>query len=224
MNFLSIFFPKFCFGCGRVGIYLCGNCESKIVPYKTSFCSECGKASIGGLTHPVCKKRSSLDGFICLFEYKDPLKKILHQIKYRFSKNLVEVFDQPLSTIKLPENLKQFEILALPLNRKRENWRGFNQAELLTSYLSRNQGLKSVSNLLERKRFEQSQIKLKLSEREKNLKGAFEVKENLEGRKLIIFDDVWTTGATLRQAGEELKKAGAEQVWGLCLATSHRVH
>ncbi|MDP2670949.1 MAG: phosphoribosyltransferase family protein [bacterium] len=138
---------------------------------------------------------------------------------------MVEVFDSPVGKINLPANLKAFELFPLPLNRKRENWRGFNQAELLGNLVAKRFGLVVSRLLLERKLFEKSQVKLTLEQRKKNLQGAFLVVDpkKVAGKKILLFDDVWTTGATLTEAGRTLKKAGAEQVWALCLASSHRV-
>ena len=224
---IELIFPKFCLSCAKAGSYLCTECTNLVKKYEQAFCPECGRAAIDGYTHPKCLSRGSLDGLGCLFEYKDPLRKILQIIKYRFSFKLAEDLAPLFSELALPGQLNGHTLVPLPLSKGRENWRGFNQADLLGKFLAASLGLKiSKGELLERTKFNRQQTGLTLKEREKNLQGAFQVVkgQNLSGAKLVLFDDVWTTGTTLREAAKVLKRAGAERVWGLCLATSHRVY
>lgn len=223
MDLLSLFFPKFCVGCNKLGSYLCDECFSKVELYKTPFCSECGRAAVHGLTHPTCLKRDSLYGVVCFFQYEDPLKKLIHRIKYRFSSDLVEVVEKLLGKTKFPVVLKGYDLIPLPLNKARENWRGFNQAEIIAKKLAKEYGLTLISEKLVRRSFAKPQAGLLLEERKRNLKNAFEATDSFEGRNVIVFDDVWTSGTTLKEAGKTLKKAGANKVWALALASPHRV-
>src|SRR4030042_1176389 len=132
MGLLDFIFPKRCVVCGEIGIYLCRKDRNKIKLAPT-FCPVCLKAAIGGTTHVKCKGPLSLDGLICLFDYSTPIKEIIHELKYRFVKDLVGVLT---SEIKKAEILREvdfasFALVPIPLSRGKENWRGFNQAEIL---------------------------------------------------------------------------------------------
>jgi competence protein ComFC len=224
MDLFGLLFPKFCLGCGKFGSYLCESCISQVGLYKSPFCSECGRASIYGLTHQGCLKRDSLHGLICLFEYKDPLKKLIHRLKYRFNTDLIATLDLLLAKTSFPVVLREYSLIPLPLHQLRENWRGFNQAALLGEKIAARYELELSKDLLSRGSFEKSQVRLSLQERKANLKGAFSIESDVKGKNLIVFDDIWTSGATMREAVSTLKQAGANKVWGLCLATSHRIH
>jgi ComF family protein len=110
-------------------------------------------------------------------------------------------------------------IVYAPISRRRRNERGYNQAKLLAQELSQQYG-KPVINALIKKRHTKTQVGLRRIDRLDNLSGAFEVKNGLElkGKKILLIDDVLTTGATLDECAKVLKSAGARQVWGAVLA------
>lgn len=116
-------------------------------------------------------------------------------------------------------------IVPVPLHKKRYNWRGFNQAFLLSEYIADKFDLDICGSLLFRKRNTKPQTKIKsMKERKENIKGAFFISEYLDAKNLIknnnviIVDDVCTTSSTLGECAKELKKAGAKNVWGLVVA------
>ncbi len=229
MNLLDIFFPKKCVGCTRVGSYFCLECKNKIKQTEL-VCPFCERPSLGGLTHPICKRKLGLDGLWSLGIYQDPLKKAIQKIKYRYISELSEILInilidywlkyQPiiLETIKKDQG-KSWGIVAVPLHWKRENWRGFNQSELLGQSLSKKLGLDYL-DYLKRTRQTKPQVGLKSQQRKENVKGAFILATNqkLQTKNLILIDDVWTTGSTLKECSKVLKKGGAKKVWALTLA------
>lgn len=228
LNFLTdLIFPKICLSCGKLGEHFCAECRAKVKSYSTYFCPVCGKAAIDGLTHPKCRNRYSLDGVFCLFGYDFPLTKTLHQLKYRFSSSLVNDLEKLVkeSNVDLPTNFTKKTLIPVPLAKSRENWRGFNQAELLARVISRTFELKLEENFMIRTKFAKPQMKLKLVERKENVKGVFEVidETKVKGAKIILFDDVWTTGTTLREAGKVLKQKGATEVYAMVFASPHKV-
>ncbi len=111
-------------------------------------------------------------------------------------------------------------IIPVPLHRKREKSRGYNQAALLSSALSELTGVPWLSEALVRTRNTPPQVSLQAAERITNLKGAFKVKkaEKVAGRVVLLVDDVFTTGSTLRECAGELSKAGAREVRAATLA------
>ncbi len=114
-------------------------------------------------------------------------------------------------------------VLAMPMHWRKKWERGFNQAEELARPVAKRFGLK-LGNELRRTRYTQAQAGLDQSERQKNLKGSFAVKrpDRIHAKRVLLVDDVFTTGATLRAATETLKRAGAARVTVLTLARVDR--
>lgn len=110
-------------------------------------------------------------------------------------------------------------VTAVPLHPKRQNWRGFNQSELVAKLLAQKLGLRYES-LLKRIKYTKPQVGLLGSARKQNIKGAFSLYTpySLPHTNIILIDDVWTTGSTLRECTYILKRGGAKQVWALTLA------
>ncbi len=119
------------------------------------------------------------------------------------------------------KNKKTETIIApVPLHKRRYNWRGFNQAFLLSKNIATKFNLPVYEDAIIRKRNTKPQTKIKLmEERKKNIKGAFSCPDNnlIKNKNIIIVDDVCTTSATLNECAIELKKAGAKSVWGLVI-------
>lgn len=109
---------------------------------------------------------------------------------------------------------------AVPLHFTREIGRGFNQSELLGKGLAGRLSLVYKDDLLYRPSKTNSQVELSKLERAENVRGAFKVgdKRSVKGAKILIIDDVITTGATVKECAKVLKRAGAKEVWALALA------
>ena len=117
------------------------------------------------------------------------------------------------------KKLKKTILVPVPLHRWRENWRGFNQAELIGKQMGKKMAL--VRGLARTKATNQQARTVTRGMRAENIKGAFGLAregEGLSGKRVILVDDVFTSGATLRECAGTLKKAGVKQVWGLVLA------
>lgn len=225
MNILDLLFPRRCVNCGKPGKYFCHKCLSIIQIIKLQVCPVCEKPAIGGLTHPGCQTRYSLDGLTSFFVYNGPIKKAIKQLKYQFvtdlAEELVSLGGLTFKEVKLP---KGAVLTSVPLHPSRRRWRGFNQSELLGRLIAENLGLAFAPDLLMRVKNTRPQVELDKRYRHQNIKGAFRINRNHNSKLLILnsefflFDDVWTTGATLRTGGAVLKKAGAKKVLGLTLA------
>lgn len=222
-NFL---FPKFCLGCGFLGCYICLDCQRKLKYIRDDFCLYCGKKSYLGLTHPRCQRKLGIDGYLAIFYYNPLLKKIIKNIKYQLAKEVFnDLFNLIDSTIFI--KLKFYKKIEpniifqpIPLFKLREKERGFNQAKIITEFISNNLLLPSDS-YIERRRNTPLQAKLKKrKDRYINVKGAFDfIKgKDAEGKSFILVDDIVTSGATLKEAGEVLKKNKANKVFGVSLA------
>lgn len=220
MNFvLDLLFPKRCVSCGKFGAYICAACFLKIDLVEYPVCPVCERQAIGGKTHPGCKKRFGLDGLAVACRYRGPVRKAVQKIKYRFAadihKILVDFIADSIWRFSLPKNII---LVPIPLHRLRKNWRGFNQAELLTRDLAKRFGEDFLCGLLVRTVDTKTQVGLSRDERRENIKGAFSVSRKLKGQNIILVDDVFTTGSTMMEAAKVLKKAGAGEVWAMTVA------
>jgi competence protein ComFC len=226
---LDLIFPKKCLGCGKTGGYFCPDCLNLVSLEPKRICPVCLEPSFGGLTHPGCGTPQSLDGLTSVFAYQGVIKKATTKLKYQFvsdlAQDLVELFLSFCGEDKIFSHLcrqKGIILVSIPLHSSRKRWRGFNQAELLGKMIASNLDLKFLPDVLKRVRRTKPQVRLNKKARKENIRGAFELNSNhkssIINHSLIIFDDVWTSGATLKEATNALKRNGVKKVWGLTLA------
>lgn len=218
MGILDLLFPKTCVGCNQIGHYICFDCEKKIEYFETQICSSCYRNTLDGRTHKFCSKNNPLEGVFSLVNYQTPTRELIHQLKYRFTTDLLTEISEKIDFLKIKKDFSNFTVIPVPLHYQRQNYRGFNQAELLGRVVAAKLNLKLEPNILERVEKTISQVGLSKAEREKNLRQTLQVKYPIKKQKYLVFDDVWTSGATLKAAANVLKKAGAIEVWGLTLA------
>jgi len=235
---LDIFFPKFCINCGAEGSYLCEDCFALMDILESSYCL-CEKPFrlpfVG-----KCQKcqQKKLNGLYFAVSYQNNLvKKLIHRFKYEpFAKELSNELSSLIITHfsllnKAPEfsdsakiasrfNGASFVLVPIPLHKKRLKWRGFNQAEELAKELSKSLGIPLSSNLLIRLKETLPQVDLSKEERENNIRGAFAVinSELIQKKKILLVDDVYTTGITMEECARLLKDQGAKEVWGIAIA------
>jgi ComF family protein len=182
-------------------------------------CPICAKPSIDGFTHPRCRTSFGLGGMYAACHYKGPIKDAIHLLKYRFVSDLVDSLTDVYIKY-YPKNLYKLDCLVpVPLHKKREKERGFNQSVLLAKSLSKKLNL-PVLNILIRTRYTKPQVDLTGKDRRSNLQNVFLPLADAKVREKSIglVDDVATTRTTLLECAKVLKKQGAESVIGLVLA------
>src|SRR3989344_716718 len=221
--FLGLIFPIACLVCGKEDTYLCSMCRTKLPRLETQKCIHCQKPSPFGKTHPACQSRNFADGSISARNYKDPrVLKIIKVFKYNFvsdlSQPLAEMLIEAVKNQALAGYFKEFTIVPIPLHYKRHNWRGFNQAELLSDALSVSLNIPLNKTLVSRRKATKPQVKLSALERKKNVENAFALSGNPANKKIILVDDVITSGSTLNELAKLLKKHKASEVWALTVA------
>ncbi|MBX4205199.1 MAG: ComF family protein [Candidatus Doudnabacteria bacterium] len=213
----DLVFPISCIICGQGEKFLCESCQAKLTRLDKQLCVVCKKPAAYGKTHSTCVTRNTLDGIISALSYTDKrTKKLIGTFKYQFISDLAA----PMSHMIVEEITKQgitgyfaeFTIIPVPLHKRRLNWRGFNQAELLAEALGKNLNIPVDKTLVTRAKFTTPQIELKAEQRKTNIENAFETKNTTVGRYLLV-DDVVTTGSTLNEIAKLLKKHGATEVW-----------
>lgn len=223
MFLIDLLFPKFCLGCGYVGVYLCPSCFEGLKSTKSDVCLYCNKASLFGLTHPYCSKTHGIDGMLTIYYYNPLLKKIIKNIKYRLATDVWQEFykviePQVISKLDFYKKLSQdLFIQPIPLSKLRYNERGFNQAKIISLFFQKLLLFPSIDSLIRKEeRLSQAQIKNKKT-RYLNVKDVFSctrfVPENI-----LLIDDVITSGSTVKEAARILKIAGAKKVYALALA------
>ena len=228
-NFLlDLLFPRFCISCGKEGEYVCEDCLSLIGISEYQFCAVCGKRVVDGKTCLNCQRKTKLNGLFSAASYNDLLvKKIITRYKYEpYIKELSNtLFSLIIIHFSLLGNyafdiLKDGILIPVPLHKKRQKERGFNQAEEIAKQLSRALKIPLNNNVLLKTKETIPQIELSKQEREKNLKNVFVCKnsEQIKNKKILLIDDVFTTGSTMEECAEVLKQACARQVWGIVAA------
>ena len=216
---LDWMYPQECVICGKEEVFLCDKCRQSL-RLGEQRCAECGKESEAGWTHKKCKKRWGLDGLSVIWDYEDEkVKKIIREIKFEFNRELLR---ELVKGCEFEIGGKWDYLVPIPLFWQRENWRGFNQAEILAEEVGEKLDLE-IKKVLRRVKKTEQQAKIKnKKERLKNVRGVFEVREEkkdvLKGKKILLIDDVFTSGSTMREVTRVLKKAGIKSVWGVCLA------
>jgi ComF family protein len=219
----DLLFPRYCFGCQKEGEYLCEDCLATLEIFERQFCPICQKPTVSGKACSRCQRKSSLKGLFCATSYEGLIEKMIHSFKYspfirELAKPLSFLIIAHFSLLDKRIEGKEWLMVPIPLSKKRLKWRGFNQAVELAKILSRNWNLEYGEVLIRRKEVS-PQAELKKEERWKNVKEAFEViqPELVKRKKILLVDDVFTTGATLQEASRALKKAGAKEVWGIVI-------
>lgn len=227
-NFLlDILFPSFCINCGQEGSYLCEDCQglAPILEYRHCLC----KNPVRMYKKGKCKRCQSkkLNGLYFALPYQNPLvKSLIRRFKYEpyLAKNLAK----PLSSLIIAHfqfldkspNFANFVLVPVPLGKKKLKQRGFNQSEEIGKELSKIFKILLLCDVLFKTKETLPQVELSEKEREKNIKGVFLVKnENeIKGKKILLIDDVYTTGSTMEECARVLKEAGAKEVWGVVIA------
>ena len=216
-NFLyELFFPKFCLNCKRERSFLCQDCAALF--------------EISGF-HKVFKTKY-LDDLYFALEYKNPLiKKLIQNYKYEpfikeLSKPLSSLLFARLQLLEIPLPIHESIIIPVPLEKKRLKWRGFNHAEKLAVELSDLLSVLMVKNVLIKKHSTVAQTKLSGNKRRENLFGVFacQDKSKIKNKKILLVDDIYTTGSTLEATAKVLKSSGAKEIIGMVIAKAKPKH
>ena len=232
---LELVFPKKCVICGKFSGpkfsgYLCKKCLNTIPTHSSFGCIGCQRTVSLGQTCNLCSKTNYIDQLLVVADYKNQtLIKLIKLFKYRFIEELG--FSLSLLTKKYLIRLAKTKklnfmeenpiVLPIPLSKRRLNWRGFNQSEILASLLADNFQLKQESDVIIKTYQSKPQAEIKdREERLDNLSGVFKVvrPDKIVGKNILLIDDVCTTGTTLNECAKILKENGAKKITGLVIA------
>lgn len=223
-GFVDLVFPPHCANCKRSGQILCSTCYANILLVSPPFCKHCHTPLAPNNSCYKCAYHLlQFNGLRIVGPYQEPLRSYIHTLKYNGNKRLARPLGTLLAQTYKRTRLAADMIIPVPLHTERQQQRGYNQAQLLAEVCSAELGIPLHVSLLTRVRATAAQIQLSISERQRNMTGAFLLhpKTNtrtLSKRNVLLIDDVCTTGATLEACATPLFAAGANSVWGLVLA------
>lgn len=215
---LNILFPKNCINCKKEGSYLCDDCLSLIEVNHFQYCL-CEKLEKNDKCNNCRNKH--LDKLFSSTSFKNNIvKNTINKLKHSHIKEL----SIPLAYLILKHLQiinckidKNFILIPVPLFNKTKRSRGFNQSEEIAKIISETTGMNLLDCITKIKNTK-TQTETKRKERVNNVKNSFRVIENLRGKNIILIDDVYVTGSTMEECAKELKKAGANIVWGVTVA------
>jgi ComF family protein len=228
---LDLFFPPLCHVCKAfipkaADLLICPDCLDKIPFLVSPFCTSCGTpfatdsrfdhtcgACIVHRPFHICRSATILDG---------PVQELIHRFKYGNRVHLCHPLGL-LTAAALGEFCREAGpdlIVPVPLHRKRLRQRGFNQSQLLGEVLAKKWRVPLEIANLRRIRWTEPQTSLDGKDRVHNVKGAFAVKDakRLEGKRVLLVDDVLTTGSTMRACVESLREANVAAIFAVTVA------
>jgi ComF family protein len=227
-----VFFPSFCKICGSLlesphDRVVCRSCLEKIKPRRSAFCLCCGRFFEGGGESHLCsdclKDQRPYSLHRSCARYEGILKDAILLFKYRGYKPLGKHLSRfVFESLKKEDGLwwDLEAIIPVPLHPKRLRERGFNQALVIAKELSKLKKIPLKNKILKKVMNVAAQTSLEREERIKNVRGVYRVTKNAEikGKVILLVDDVYTTGSTLKECSAELKKAGAKEVRAITIA------
>ena len=220
---LSILFPKFCEGCNKFGEKICKTCADKISILEHQECLMCSHPNTDGYTHKICKISYAPVQTFSMFKYSWIIKSLVRKGKYRGNfksyLTIIELFNQKSNYLNALENCI---LVPIPISKKRLQKRGYNQCEKICNYLEIFIPHSKTINLLKRVKETKSQYSLKREDRMVNIKNAFVIDNKfanqVENKRVVIIDDISTTGSTLREACKIINQANPKEIYCLTLS------
>jgi ComF family protein len=210
---------------------ICPNCLTQLPSLPAARCSRCAlpyPTEEGGphLCEACLRRPPDFSGVVAVGVYQNLLRESIHRFKYEQGIHL----DHPLGMLlahRLAADAPEFRpelILPVPLHPRRLRERGYNQSLLLARRLGKDLRVPTEPRRLLRIRPTPPQQGLLLADRQRNLRGAFALCGPLRGEKILLIDDVMTTGATLRECAQVLKSGGAGEILVAVLGRAPRHH
>src|ERR1035437_2493965 len=218
---LNLLFPQKCLGCGIEGELICQVCLQSLPRISHPVCPQCGRPQPSGIMCPACiRQKNAINGLRSPLKFEGVVREAVHQSKYKnlrlLARPLANIMAEYLIRYPLPADL----LIPVPLHPRRLKERGYNQSALLAEELSKLANLSLADDLLIRTKHHLPQPRTRnVGERLQNVKEAFACSNSkLKGKRILLIDDVSTSGATMEACAAALKSAGAESVWGLVRA------
>lgn len=206
---------------------MCPECEKTSVKLGTDICGKCGRALANEAEFcDTCirNERAFVRARSC-YVYEGAPKKFVYRLKFGGRRYLAAFIAEAMVDRYLDCGFECDCVVAVPLSAKRKRKRGYNQAELIAEELSSRLKLPLIDGALVKTKENKPQTKLTKREREENVRGVYEVTspETFKGRRVLVVDDVMTTGATLGEVSRVLYKSKARSVEALTYCSTRFV-
>lgn len=217
----DLLFPPRCAGCGRVGSHWCADCAAATSSLREPLCLRCGYPLVArDEACPACPSAGfAFAAARSWAAYAGQLRQAILRLKHRPNRALGRALSAPLIQLAQTEGWAIDLVVAIPLSAGRQVERGYNAVDLLAGPLAAALGLPLGQGSLSRQRETSPQMALTVRQRWENVRAAFVAEPAaVRGRRLLLLDDIMTTGATLDAAASALRSAGAAQVYALTLA------
>ena len=223
---ISVLFPRRCPVCDEVilhGEKICGVCAGKVVYIKEPSCKKCGK-QLENERKEYCgdcsRKRHFYEQGKAIFSYQKDMKRSMYRFKYSNRREYAEFFAEAAAkkygTWLVRRGIDV--IVPVPMYAAKKRSRGYNQAEVFARALGRECAIPVEKKMVIRVKNTMPQKAMNNKQRKDNLKGAFQVRSNIvKYSKILLVDDIYTTGATIDTIAELLKKSGAKEVYFLSI-------
>ncbi len=227
---LNILFPRRCPVCGEIvkpaGRLICPSCFRELSFVKSPTCKKCGK-EIEDETMEFCEDcmahRHVFEYGMALLNYNDAARNSMVQIKYHNKREYLDFYGAALAARyeRIIRKMKVDAIIPVPVHPSRRRKRGFNQAEVLANIVGERLGIPVRSELLKRTKKTLPQKELSAGERLKNLSGAFQTEAvPADIRRVLLVDDIYTTGSTIEACARVLKASGIENIYFVVICTA----
>ena len=209
INLLELVYPNVCGFCNKIcKNELCNKCKMKIIQHQIDI-----------VIKPENKYFKEL---ISILKYEGIIRDKILQYKFEDTAYIYKTFAKiVLKNKKVCGLLKKYDIIIpVPIHKKRKLQRGYNQTQLIAKEISKNIDIKLCNNVLVKNKNTIAQSKLNKNKRKQNIKGAFKALnvQNIQGKSVLLFDDIYTTGSTANECSKILKEAGAKTVGVLTIA------
>lgn len=229
---LDIIYPRRCPICTEIvrqnGELICQECREKLFYIEGFTCLKCGKP-IDVEEQEYCfdcvKNKHHYTKGYGIWVYKGAIRKSLANFKYHNKREFAKFYAQELVHKYGEEisNLKVDAMVPIPIHKHKKAIRGYNQADVLARELGKILKVPVISNLLIRVKDTQPQKELNDKQRQKNLEGAFSISEkekykfSKKLKKILLIDDIYTTGSTIEACTNVLMQYGVEEVYFICI-------
>ena len=201
-------YPKMCGICGKTifsNSYTCANCLSILKYYREKI---------------IINPNNFCDFILNMYEYRGIIKKQILNFKFREAKYIGKTFAYLISKKIMELNIDFDVIISVPISLNRYIERGYNQSLEISKYIGKLLNKKVAKNVLIKIKNNKRQSDLNILERQKNVIGVYNIicSEKIKNKKILLIDDIYTTGATINECARILKINGAKEVIALTVA------
>lgn len=214
---LEYIYPPTCGVCGKIcKEYICNKCSIKLRKHEIK----------NNHVIKIGNKEKHFDELLCIFKYEDIIRDIIIKYKFQNKPYLYKTFAKIiLKNEKTCGFLEKYDIIIpVPISKKRKHERGYNQTQLIAKEIAKILNIKLGNNILIKERDTKAQSELSKKDRAINIKDVFKITDNktIKNMKILIFDDIYTTGSTANECARILKESGAKKIGVLTIAKDYK--